>query len=520
MSRRREIVPPDQYWRVLQELSDEDDNLDDECSSDCEKEENIQYSDHDSDSECEYRPDMVEEVASEEENATEQGESECFIKNIYKTKIVRGKNVKEVIEVHKWAKKPIRSKFARTAKKNILRKVLPSPKNCDDVKDEISSWNKIINTNMIDLIVCYTNLHIKKREENGDFRQISKRDVKETNRAELLAVIGILYLLGSKKMSKVNLAEAWARDGTGIEILQGVMGVNRFRFLLTCIRFDDKSTREARKKTDKLAPIREFFDSFIVNCNHFYCAGEQLTIDEKLEAYRGRCSFVQYIPNKPAKYGIKIFALVDSRSYYTLNLEIYCGRQPEGPYEVSNAAMDVVDRLIEKYKNSNRNLTTDNWYTSVPLAKSLLANGITLVGTMKSNKKEIPSEFLPSKTRNIGTSLFGFQKDLTLVSYVSRKNKCVILISTSHDDDKIDPETQKPDIILDYNRNKGGVDTVDQLCNTYNVARKTRRWPFAVFFSLLNIGGINAFVILSQMQPESPPQPRRFFLKNLSTSLI
>ena len=199
-------------------------------------------------------------------------------------------------------------------------------------------------------------------------------------------------------MSKVNLAEAWARDGTGIEILQGVMGVNRFRFLLTCIRFDEKSTRETRKKTDKLAPIREFYDSFIVNCKHFYCAGEQLTIDEKLEAYRGRCSFVQYIPNKPAKYGIKIFALVDSRSYYMLNLEIYCGKQPEGPYEVSNAAMDIVDRLIEEYKNSNRNLTTDNWYTSVPLAKSLLANGITLVGTMKSNKKEIPSEFLPSKT--------------------------------------------------------------------------------------------------------------------------
>ena len=116
--------------------------------------------------------------------------------------------------------------------------------------------------------------------------------------------------------------------------------------------------------------------------------------------------------------------------------------------------------------------------------------------------------------------LFEFQKDLTLVSYVSRKNKCVILISTSHDDDKIDPETQKPDIILDYNKNKGGVDTVDQLCNTYSVARKTRRWPLAVFFSLLNIGGINAFVIHSEKNPQSPPQPRRIFLKNLSTLLM
>ena len=88
MSRRREIVPPDQYWRLLQELSDEDDNVnvDDECASDCDNEENIHHSDHDSDSECDYRSDTGEEVTLEEQNATEQGENEFFIKNIYKTK--------------------------------------------------------------------------------------------------------------------------------------------------------------------------------------------------------------------------------------------------------------------------------------------------------------------------------------------------------------------------------------------------------------------------------------------------
>ena len=93
----------------------------------------------------------------------------------------------------------------------------------------------------------------------------------------------------------------------------------------------------------------------------------------------------------------------------------------------------------------------------------------------KSSKKEIPSEFHSSKTGNIYPLLFGFKKDLTLVSYVSHKNKCVIPISTSHDDDKINPKTQKPGIILEYNRNEGGVDPVVQLCNIYCVARKPRR---------------------------------------------
>lgn len=32
-------------------------------------------------------------------------------------------------------------------------------------------------------------------------------------------------------------------------------------------------------------------------------AGEFVTIDEKLETFRGRCSYRQYISQNPAKYG-------------------------------------------------------------------------------------------------------------------------------------------------------------------------------------------------------------------------
>ncbi|KAK9730392.1 Transposase IS4 [Popillia japonica] len=56
--------------------------------------------------------------------------------------------------------------------------------------------------------------------------------------------------------------------------------------------------------------------------------GENLTIDEKLEAFRGRCKFRQYLPSKPAKCEIKIFALVDAKLFYIYNLEIYTGKQP------------------------------------------------------------------------------------------------------------------------------------------------------------------------------------------------
>ncbi|KAJ8945519.1 hypothetical protein NQ314_009194 [Rhamnusium bicolor] len=71
----------------------------------------------------------------------------------------------------------------------------------------------------------------------------------------------------------------------------------------------------------------------------------------------------------------------------------------------------------------------------------------------------------------------------------------MLLISTSHDDDKIDPQTGKPEMIIDYNQTKCGVDVVDQLCSNYNCVRSTRRWQMTVFYSLLNISGINSQVI-------------------------
>ncbi|GFU10032.1 transposase domain containing protein [Nephila pilipes] len=42
--------------------------------------------------------------------------------------------------------------------------------------------------------------------------------------------------------------------------------------------------------------------------------GEEIKIDEKLEIVRGRCSFIQYIPKKSAKYGIKMFVLFTQQS--------------------------------------------------------------------------------------------------------------------------------------------------------------------------------------------------------------
>ena len=421
--------------------------------------------------------------------------------------------------ISKWSKEKPKQNI-RTFSHNIVTKLPGNIGSATTVSSPADAWSLLFDNIIIERIVDCTNIYIDKIVDN--FQR--ERDAKRTNVIEIKAFIGLLYLCGVHKSSHVNVRDIWATDGTGLEIFHHTMSYKRFLFLLRCLRFDDVRDRLKRKELDKLTPIRSVFELFVNNCKKLYSLGEFITIDEKLEPFRGRCPFRQYIPNKPAKYGIKIFALVDARTFYTWNLEIYAGMQPEGPYKLENGADKVVMRLVEPIFNTGRNLTVDNWYTSVGLARELLSKKITLVGTIRKNKREIPKEFTSSTGRELYSSLFGFQKHMTLVSYIPKKNKCVLLLSTMHNDDSIDTtsaESKKPEIITFYNLTKGAIDVVDEMSAAYSTARISNRWPMVVFFSMLNTASINARVLLlSTDKPDEKYRKRRLFLKDLALNLL
>ncbi|XP_025207174.1 piggyBac transposable element-derived protein 4-like [Melanaphis sacchari] len=334
-------------------------------------------------------------------------------------------------------------------------------------------------------------------ELDNEFRS---REFKTTTRGEILALIGILFYMATCKTSRANAKSFWKTDGTGMVLFRAAFSYNRFFFLLQCLRFDDLDTRVERQQSDKLAAVREMYTLFNDNNMKNYSPSEFVTIDENmLYAFRGRCSFIQYMPAKPAKYGLKLYALCDAKTFYVYNFEIYCGKQNPGQFLVSNKPFDIVMRLIEPLKTSKRNLTTDNYYGSYPLAQELLKKGITLVTTLKKNKTDIPPGFLPNP-------------------------KPVILLSTMHDGPgDINEETGKPEIIHDYNKTKSGVDTVDQKCSVASTARNTRRWPLALFFRFLDMAGVNSHIlyVANNISMYNYRKFRRLpFLQRLATNLL
>ncbi|XP_065675888.1 piggyBac transposable element-derived protein 4-like [Hydra vulgaris] len=270
---------------------------------------------------------------------------------------------------------------------------------------------------------------------------------------ELNGFLGILFLAGVYRSAGEATEELWDISD-GRQIFRWVMSRLRFHTISRVLRFDDKATRLLKRNNDKFAPIRVVFDVWVQTLSNSFRPYENVTVDEELVPFRGRCSFRQYIKSKPAKYGLKLWLLCDSSTSYVLNAQIYTGRiHGEGPER--NQGHRVVHDLVEVIKGSGRNVTMDNFFTSVTLAKELLEKKLSLVGTMRKKKKEIPTEFLPARTREVYSSLFGHQKQLTLVSYVPKKGKSVILLSSNHCDAELSNRPdKKPQIILDYNSTK------------------------------------------------------------------
>ena len=80
----------------------------------------------------------------------------------------------------------------------------------------------------------------------------------------------------------------------------------------------------------------------------------------------------------------------------------------------------MVETLTRRYFGSNRIVRMDNFFTSVPLAQNLYSNKLGLIGTIRSNKNEIPEAFLASKEKVINSSIFALNGPLTLVSYTPK----------------------------------------------------------------------------------------------------
>jgi hypothetical protein len=355
------------------------------------------------------------------------------------------------------------------------------------ISSEEDVFLEIFDFKNLENIVMFT-LEEARRQNDTDFRF----DI-----INLKAFIGLCIARGVYRARGEPAASFWSqRDGR--PIFTATMPRNTFQKILKYIRFDARDSRQSRS-ADKFHLIRDVWERFVENIKKCYYPREQNTIDEQLFPCRSRCSFIQYMPQKPAKFGIKFWLLCDAKNYYVNNAMPYIGKYEERTS--AGLASDVVHKLVEPFNGSGIHVTTDNFFTSLPLAKSLAQKKISLVGTVRQNRKEIPP-FLREEPRKWGLyhSQSIFSNPAMLTAYKAKKNKIVYFLSTLHHEHTIpnrltgNPK-QKPEVTIFYNQTKGGVDKADQMLRQYSSKAASKRWPLSCFYNIIDISCLNAYVI-------------------------
>jgi hypothetical protein len=77
---------------------------------------------------------------------------------------------------------------------------------------------------------------------------------------------------------------------------------------------------------------------------------------------------------------VTFWLAADVETKYLLNFFLYQGK--DGTRPAGDTFLRLVLRLVEPYMGKGRNVTMDNFFTSIPLADKLIAKKTSLLGTM------------------------------------------------------------------------------------------------------------------------------------------
>ena len=244
------------------------------------------------------------------------------------------------------------------------------------------------------------------------------------------------------------------------------MSSRRFELILKFLHLNDSEVQPQRGDPafDKLYKVRPLLDLVLENFKSYYQPHQHISIDESMISYKGRLSFIQYLPKKPHKWGLKAWVLADSTNGYTWG----CTGKEGGATE-HGLALRVVMELVNDQRLEQKGyiVYTDNCYSSPALFKALTDSGFGACGTARKDRRGIPKSV---STANLQKGEIQSTRDDGILSLKWRDKRDVLMLSTFHDDTMVGKsrrsrtavggvETiQKPRVVEEYNQFMGGVD--------------------------------------------------------------
>ncbi|CAG4979435.1 unnamed protein product [Parnassius apollo] len=332
------------------------------------------------------------------------------------------------------------------------------------------------------LIRDETNLYSVQKDANKPINVTSQ---------EIREFVGITYFMSIVHLPNVRMY--WS-EKYGYAHIRETMPLKRFEFLRQVLHFNDNSIMlpYGQPNSDRLYKIRPIIQK--LNRNFGKVPLEQhLSVDEQMCSTKTRSALKQYLPEKPHKWGFKLFAICDV-SGYGYKFEVYSGQEnicADGEPQLG-ALSNVVVRLAREIPvNQNYRLFFDNYYTSLPLMEFLSHRGILALGTVRRNcipKCKLPDEKQLKKAPrgtsveqvasyngiNISVVAWRDNKIVNLVSNFAVKNPTSV-VSRFDKSQKKHINVERPFIVAEYNRHMGGVDLMDCVMGHYKIKLRSKR---------------------------------------------
>jgi len=307
-----------------------------------------------------------------------------------------------------------------------------------------------------------------------------------------------------------------------------IMPVNRFGWILSHLHFNDNSLKPKRGEIDydKLYKIRPLLNCLSETFKKSYRPHQKLAVDESMVKFKGRCTMKQYMQNKPIKRGFKIWMLCDQSSY-NLKFEIYTGKCSSNVVETGLGAKIVLN-LMNEFAGKNHIVYMDNYFSSYNLYEILKQNNIYAVGTVNSNRKNLPKL---SDDKKMMRGDFDWNTSDTNITMCKWKDKRSVhlLSSRSLPQEPISVKRKQkdgtivnvpcPQVLVDYNKNMNYVDNFDRLKGDYSLDRKSVKWYMRLVFHFVDCAITNAFIIHKEL-PNVEHFKNKNFKRNIYNTLL
>ena len=389
-------------------------------------------------------------------------------------------------------------------------------------KSELEAFSLFMSNEIISMIVISTNVQLNKLRKEG--KNPPKFDL--TDAMEIRCYIGLLLFRGLHRDIKNPTKELWYDTDGYRPLYRACMSRDRFQVLLACLSFHDHNAIRREFASDRFARARRFLDEFENNCRKSYQHNALVCLDETLRNHFSttNCDFLVFMPDKPGQMGLFFYTLGDGVDRYFSRI-IPKVKTAMTEREKKQNNYDIVMKITEDIVGTGLHLTADRGFSSVEIAEELYKKKITYLGTIMSNRTGLPTRALDKNTlkaREINSTVFMWKKDspVMFLSYVPKKHKNVLLISTEHTQPTISTDYRlKPEAVLFYNEQRCAVDVVNHMVKDCSSQSKTDSWAFAVFTFLIDLAGINAQTILKHNLKKTKIN-RRAFLTSLIYQLV